>query len=586
MIKNRCRRVSGLGESQAVDCIAATSRGAEAGGSAGGGGGGGGEGNHRAGGVGVGGVSAARRVMTRRQHGHRNSLLSILTLALCGLILMGTLVGGAAGQARDRAQLGVGEVPRAVVCPPPNEITPCTCRVITKGKDPGLDIVCDHADEKHITNAMGILKKRPFTIYWMKFRNCNLPRLPDYLFLGMDVRHLHIIRSNVSHIDRSSLSALGSNLKALDLANNQIRRVPTEALSALKELTFLNLNYNQIELIGSSAFQGMDVLERLSLYENQIDHIDENAFKGIGRKLNRLNLGKNKLDKIPTDTFHPLVNLEVLDLHENHIHHINDGAFEGLHKLDMLKLEHNLISTIQADVFKDLTVLNSLNLEHNHITNLSVYSFRGMEDNLEWLELGHNRLDHIPSHALAKLHNLRQLDLDSNKIGIVEEDAFRGFGDTIKYILLDKNHIQKIPELSFIDLHSLEWLKLSHNDLKQLTEDSVQPILDTLTHIDISNNPLICNCDLLWLRQWLANPNNADNVESIDEHRCTSSDGKAHAIKNLPFEEFNCPRNVAPNLQTEYGRKAQSTSSAVLPKFSLLLHIASFVVIAIKTFSW
>ncbi|KAK7071639.1 hypothetical protein SK128_003220, partial [Halocaridina rubra] len=142
--------------------------------------------------------------------------LQMRALAMMALILVSLAdeaVGAAAG---DRK---IAESPRMITCPSSHEIHPCTCRVMSKG----LDIVCDHIDEKHVHSALDVLKKKPFIIYWMKFRNCNLPRIPDYIFLGLDVRHLNIIRSNVSAIDRSSLSALGSNLQSLDLATNNIR---------------------------------------------------------------------------------------------------------------------------------------------------------------------------------------------------------------------------------------------------------------------------------------------------------------------------------------------------------------------------
>ncbi|KAK3853054.1 hypothetical protein Pcinc_040386, partial [Petrolisthes cinctipes] len=153
--------------------------------------------------------------------------------------------------------------------------------------------------------------------------------------------------------------------------------------------------------------------------------------------------------------------------------------------------------------------------------------------NLEWLELGHNKLDHIPSHAFRPLHNLRQLDLESNKINVMQEDTFRGYGDTI--------NIPKIPNLAFMDLHSLEWLKLSHNELTSLHEDTVQPILDTLTMIDVSYNPLKCSCELLWLRRWLSNPNNNENLVSQD-HSCVTDDRKSHPIIQLPVREFQLPQ--------------------------------------------
>ncbi|XP_068221652.1 insulin-like growth factor-binding protein complex acid labile subunit isoform X3 [Palaemon carinicauda] len=468
---------------------------------------------------------------------HCKAYTQMKSLLLGVMLVLSLLLQKSAAAAAGERKLNVAESPRVITCPSIQEIHPCTCRVMSKG----LDIVCDHADDKHVLSALAILKRKPFTIYWMKFRNCKMPRVPDYLFMGLQVKHLNIIRSNVSTIERSSLSALGMTLQSLDLANNNIREVPTAALNTLKVLTFLNLNYNQIQVINHGAFGGLTVLERLSLYENKIAHIDDNAFKGIGRKLIRLNLGKNNLDDIPTDTFHPLINLEVLDLHENKIHHIPDGAFKGLHKLDILKLEYNLITTIQDDVFSDLGVLNSLNIEHNHIVNISDRAFAGLESHLEWLELGNNRLDHIPSHALRPLHNLRQLDLDANKITDIQEDAFHGYGDTIKYILLDKNHISHIPPNAFRDLHSLEWLKLSHNNIKELPEETVMPILDTLTMIDVANNPLVCNCDLLWLKSWLSNPHNQDHVESAGDHICHTKDRIPHAIANLPEGEFNCP---------------------------------------------
>lgn len=482
----------------------------------------------------------------------------VLMLSLW-LILLATQQAGvdARAAAGNIERISLGETARTISCPSATEIHPCACRVMKKG----LDIVCDHADEKHVRNALDVLKKKPFTIFWMKFRNCKLQRIADYVFLGLDVRHLNIIRSNVSAIERSSLSALGSTIEALDLANNNIREVPTAALAMLKMLTFLNLNYNQIQVLTEGAFAGLRSLERLSLYENKIQHIHNNAFKDIGRKLMRLNLGKNNLDDIPTDAFHPLVNLEVLDLHENRIRHIPDNAFQGLTKLDMLKLEHNLITTIQDNVFSDLSVLNSLNIEHNHIVNVSDRAFAGLESNLEWLEMGNNRLDHIPSHALRPLHNLRQLDLDANKITELSEDAFKGYGDTIKYILLDKNRITHIPPLAFVDLHSLEWLKLSHNEITTLTEDTVQPILDTVTMIDVSKNPLICNCDLLWLRRWVSNPNNKDPAEEME---CVTTDQKAHNIKNLPVQEFNCPLHLTTSKQPSPSSAAVLACSPVL----------------------
>ena len=93
--------------------------------------------------------------------------------------------------------------------------------------------MCDHTDEAHIRNALDVLKKNSYFVYWMKFRNCHLPRLTDFIFMGLDVSHLNMIRSNVSAIESSSLSALGSSLESLDLATNLLQEVSSILKSSL-----------------------------------------------------------------------------------------------------------------------------------------------------------------------------------------------------------------------------------------------------------------------------------------------------------------------------------------------------------------
>ncbi|KAF2364945.1 Leucine-rich repeat [Trinorchestia longiramus] len=412
------------------------------------------------------------------------------------------------------------------VCPPPTEIAPCTCSAISKG----LEIVCDHSNEDHIRNTLNVLKHNSISVYWMRFRNCKLPRVSDFIFMGLDVIHLNIIRSNVSVIESSSLSALGKSLESLDLASNLLQAIPSSALRGQETLTFLNLNYNRISNLPESAFAGMTVLQRLTLYENRIKDIHHNAFKGIPR-LTLLNLGNNLLENIPSDGFHPLVNLEVLDIHENLIKHIPDAAFKGLSKLDILNLEDNRIEMIQDNLFHDLSMLNSLNIKHNKIVNISDNAFNGLETNLGLLELGNNLLDHIPSHALRPLRSLRRLDLDSNAIKEIQEDVFHGYGDTLKYIVLDKNHIMSIPPLAFANLHSLEWLKIAHNEITNLLEDTVQPVLDTLRVLDISTQVAsgYTETPLLSLPAFLRRQQRGDTVSSpahivVNSTRLTSKD--------------------------------------------------------------
>jgi len=419
---------------------------------------------------------------------------------------------------------------------------------LTRMMSKGLDVVCERASEKILVNAFKEVREQPFNVYYLKIRNSNLPRIPDYMFTGLEVHHMIVIRSNVTIIEKSALASLAPALETLDFANNDIGRVPTEALRKLNKLTFLNLNFNELIGLEDGVFAGLTSLERLSLYGNRISKISTFAFKGVESVL-RLNLGKNRLKVIPTEAFSNLNKLEVLELHENDITHLESRAFKGLYQLDMLKLEHNKISKIQDDVFGDLTLLHSLNIEHNIIDDISNKAFAGLEDNLEWLELGNNRLGRIPTHSLKRLSNLRQLDLDSNNISSIPESAFKGYGNTINYIHFENNQISEISPAAFDDLHSLEWLTLAHNHIRRLTEEMISSILPDIRHIDLSYNPLICNCDILWLWQFLRDPYNRQSVWSTEAHMCHTDYGRSQQIDTLLASDLGCPQEELAKMQ-------------------------------------
>ncbi|KAK8736700.1 hypothetical protein OTU49_004602 [Cherax quadricarinatus] len=460
--------------------------------------------------------------------------------------------------------LGEAKTAAGVACLSAEMIAPCTC----KEKSRGPSIACENADEAQIIRSLSVLKKNSTMIYRLMFRSSSFPRVHDYTFLGLDVQHLTMSRTNISIVEESSLRTLAQTLETLDLSYNNLHTVPTAALEHLQNLSFLNLNYNMIKVLGQAAFSGLRALERVSLYDNQMQHIEDTSFSGTGDKLFRLNLGKNHLETVPN--LQALTNLQVLTLSDNHISSLKVGSFKGLKMLDMLMLENNKIQTLEANVFSELSNLNSLNIKHNHISNISQYAFSGLEDNLEWLELGHNRLDHIPSHSLRTLNNLRQLDLDSNRIVEVAEDAFEGYGDSIKFLMLNRNKIKSILPMTFFDLHSLEWLKLSHNDLTQLSEDTVQPILDTLTMIDVSSNPLKCACELMWLRSWLEAFTRRETYKSFSQHTCVGENSRIQDILELKTERLGCPEYTADT-------RAIAMSTPVVPSLTVCLTVVALL---------
>lgn len=470
--------------------------------------------------------------------------------------------------------LATGLAQISLVCPTHNDISPCYCSM----KKSGLDIVCEITDMQHISKAMSVLKSKPnIVIFYLRLRHNNLPKLQGYVFLGLDIRHLTIHNSSLAVLEESSLSSLGTGLTQLDLSQNSLSSVPSHALRDLHHLLILNLNRNKITALHNKAFEGLDTLEILTLYENKISSIESDAFKGLdNRRLKRLNLGGNELTRIPTQALNSLELLKKLELQENRITTIEEGDFEGLKALDSLGLAHNHLREVPARVFSHLTQLNSLELDGNQITHVDPNAFIGLEENLQYLRLGDNNLHSVPSDALRRLHRLRHLDLRSNNITSLPEDAFTGYGDSITFLNLQKNMIKILPPLVFENLNSLETLNLQNNKLQHISEEVTESIVDTLRHIDITDNPLICDCDLRWYSMWLGNLRDKDD-EMMSKKRtiCTMvSEHREYSVQNIPLDRMGCAGKNAGKYSSS-GTGCKTYVDATLPV--LILGVAVLV---------
>ncbi|KAL0272313.1 UNVERIFIED_CONTAM: hypothetical protein PYX00_005338 [Menopon gallinae] len=425
-------------------------------------------------------------------------------------------------------------------CPSHGEILPCKCTV----KKNGLDILCEYTEPIHITKALAALKGKPssMVIFYLKLRHNVMPKLQSFVFLGLEVSHLTIHNCSLAVVEETSLSSIGNELTQLDLSSNNLATVPSKALKNLHHLLILNLNHNKLSVLHNRAFEGLDTLEVLTIYENKISTIEPDAFRGLEKKLKRLNLGGNELTAIPTQALMYMENLKKLEIQENKISEITEDDFKGLEGLDGLILAHNRIKEIPSQVFRHLSSLTTLELEGNAISRLDPEAFMGLEENLQYLRLGDNNLPAIPSETLKRLHRLRTLDLRANNISYVLEDAFTGYGDSITFLNLQKNMIKTLPALAFENLNSLETLNLQNNKLKHIPEEIMDPVVDTLRIVDISDNPLICDCELQWYKNWLTSLRGKED-EAMHKKRVVclmASEHREYGIQNLPLDKMNC----------------------------------------------
>lgn len=95
------------------------------------------------------------------------------------------------------------------------------------------------------------------------------------------------------------------------------------------------------------------------------------------------------------------------------------------------------------------------------------------------------------------LTNLRHLDMSGGDLKTIEPGSFRALNH-LRSLDLSDNHIEHLELASLEGLINLRTLNLRKNAIRQLPPVLVR--LKHLRHLDIFNNPLVCNCTTLKVR--------------------------------------------------------------------------------------
>ena len=83
----------------------------------------------------------------------------------------------------------------------------------------------------------------------------------------------------------------------LNLADNLLPAVPSEALASLPYLAELHLSGNLLKTLPGSAFSYFLKLTTLELSSSLISFVHNDAFKGLSRSLRKLKLADNDVNR-------------------------------------------------------------------------------------------------------------------------------------------------------------------------------------------------------------------------------------------------------------------------------------------------
>ncbi|XP_065353104.1 adhesion G protein-coupled receptor A3 [Cloeon dipterum] len=136
----------------------------------------------------------------------------------------------------------------------------------------------------------------------------------------------------------------------------------------------------------------------------------------------------------------------------------------------------------------------------NVINELDPASF---PKNVVHLDLSGNLLIDIGKPAFAFLPQLQKLDLKDNSIRFLAQEAFSGLSN-LKRLDLSGNKLQELSGSVFQGLEKLVTLKLNNNELDRIAEGAFDDLISLKT-LDLSSNPLVCDCHMDWLVNWIRN---------------------------------------------------------------------------------
>lgn len=362
-----------------------------------------------------------------------------------------------------------------------------------------------------------------------------------------------------------------TQLIILDISYNRITDLGSKNFENNMEMTHLNVTNNYLKRLDKDTFVGLKSLVDLNLSSNQLVDIHSQTFKDLAL-LERLDLSNNKLVGFKKDTLESLTSLKLLSLRNNSILDLPTFNFAFLVRLEFLDMSLNLVQEIPRHGIPYLKELKHLDFNNNVIDSVDQLGFHNLPS-LRHLDLSNNNMTLIPTSALSKLSNLSHLYLSGNFFQNITALSFQSLF-LLKHLHLSRLfELEKIDSRAFVDNINLQkiWMnenlrvkevpprlfhgnpKLTHiymrNNALETLEASHFPI-DRLQELEISGNPFVCNCSLLWLWKlgieseiYSRQSKNTSSILKIDyeDVKCSSPMHlKGVLFVKIPESEFGC----------------------------------------------
>jgi len=215
-----------------------------------------------------------------------------------------------------------------------------------------------------------------------------------------------------------------------------------------------------------------------------------------------------------------------LRLYNVQIERVSNSSAFTWSKLYDLVIESSTVLENPWQHLKDAKHLRHLKVSGMEVPKIGADFREGVPDGVAYLDIRKTQTSELESNAMGRLNKLRYLLMVDIPLIEFPRDVLPPEMPELHTFILGNTKIEKLEPGFFGGMPKLEVLMLNGNSLVTLEFNLFSPVKDHLTHLLAERNPLICDCDLIWLTK------NVQKKESM-KVLATCTDNETHTRKEV-----------------------------------------------------
>jgi len=320
----------------------------------------------------------------------------------------------------------------------------------------------------------------------------------------------------------------------VDLSNNSISYIQSQAFANLKGMNYLRLKDNKIESIADNALEGsentlhsifmsnnkirtlppviakMRVLSSLGVDGNPLQSYDPNVLKAIGPTLHYFTFGSPEMTLWPSAVQY-LRNLTSLTIRNSPVPTLPSYAFLGLQKVEIFDIENCMLTSIPTSLYM-MSSLQILSLDSDPYMPLSGIpgeAFNGMSSlssitirnqsyetlpnifhdaiSMNSIDVSMTPITYIPASLIPDDTPMTDLSLNDTKLDRIPEAVSKM--KRLRQLIIRYSNISSLSYLDFRGLTSLTYLGIFYSPLSEITNNAFAD-MDSLRWLNLDNTNL------------------------------------------------------------------------------------------------